>query len=45
MSVKYFLDALIVAAALEARRERLYREDLSHGQTIGSLRIEHPFIS
>jgi predicted nucleic acid-binding protein len=34
-----------VAAALEARCDRLYSEDLSHGQTIGALRIENPFIS
>ena len=41
----HFYDALIVAAALEARCDRLYSEDLSHGQTIGALRIENPFVS
>ncbi len=39
----HFYDALIVAAALEAGCERLYTEDLQHGQTIGGLRIENPF--
>jgi predicted nucleic acid-binding protein len=39
----HIYDALIVAAALEARCERLYSEDLSHGQIIGSMRIENPF--
>ncbi len=39
----HFYDALIVAAALEARCERLYTEDLQHGQTIGTLLIENPF--
>ncbi len=39
----HFYDALIVAAALDAGCERLYSEDLQHGQTIGSLRIENPF--
>jgi predicted nucleic acid-binding protein len=39
----HFYDALIVTAALEAGCERLYSEDLQHGQTIGHLRIENPF--
>ena len=39
----HFYDALIVAAALEAGCERLYSEDLQHGQAIGSLRVENPF--
>jgi predicted nucleic acid-binding protein len=39
----HFYDALIVAAALEAGCERLYSEDMQHGQAIGSLRIENPF--
>ncbi len=39
----HFYDALIVAAALEAGCERLYSEDLQHGQSIGALRIENPF--
>ncbi len=39
----HFYDSLIVAAALEAGCERLYSEDLQHGQAIGALRIENPF--
>ena len=38
-----FWDALIVAAALEARCTRLLTEDLQHGQTIEGLRVENPF--
>ena len=38
-----FFDALIVAAALEAGCDTLYSEDMQHGQTFGSLRIENPF--
>ncbi len=41
----HFYDALIIAAALEAGCERLYSEDLSHGQMIGALRIENPFLA
>lgn len=36
-------DSLIVAAALEARCEVLYTEDLQHGQRIEGLRIVNPF--
>ncbi|MGC2821301.1 MAG: PIN domain-containing protein [Candidatus Sulfotelmatobacter sp.] len=36
-------DSLIVAAALDGQCERLYSEDLQHGQKIESLRIENPF--
>jgi len=37
-------DALVVAAALEARSEILYSEDLHDGQMInGQLRIRNPF--
>lgn len=39
-----FFDALIVAAALEAGCDRLYSEDMQHGQTIGALRIHNPFV-
>jgi predicted nucleic acid-binding protein len=39
-----FFDALIVAAALEAGCDTLFSEDLQHGRTIGTLRIENPFI-
>lgn len=36
-------DALIVAAALEARCHVLYSEDMQDGQVIGSLTIRNPF--
>jgi predicted nucleic acid-binding protein len=39
-----FHDALIVAAAIEARCDTLYSEDMQHGQAIGALRIQNPFI-
>lgn len=37
-------DSLIVAAALEAECSVLYSEDLQHGQRIGNLRVENPFL-
>ena len=37
-------DSLIVAAALQAKSELLLSEDLQHGQKIGGLRIENPFL-
>ena len=36
-------DSLIVAGALEAACDRLYTEDLQHGQVIEGLRIVNPF--
>jgi predicted nucleic acid-binding protein len=39
-----FYDSLIVAAVLEAGCRRLLSEDLQHGQRIGKLRIENPFL-
>jgi predicted nucleic acid-binding protein len=39
-----FCDGLIVAAALEAGCDTLYSEDMQHGQTIGTLRIQNPFV-
>lgn len=36
-------DAAIVQAALDARCDVLYTEDLQHGQRIGSLEIVNPF--
>ena len=39
-----FYDSLIVAAALEAGCTTLYSEDLQHGQIIGELRVENPFL-
>jgi predicted nucleic acid-binding protein len=40
-----FYDSLIIAAALEAGCETLYSEDFQHGQQIGRLRIENPFVA
>jgi predicted nucleic acid-binding protein len=40
-----FYDSLIIAAALEAGCTLLYSEDLHHGQQIGQLRIENPFVT
>ena len=37
-------DTLIVAAALRARCEVLYTEDLQHGRRFGNLRIINPFV-
>jgi len=37
-------DSLIVAAALQAECELLLSEDLQHGQKIGALRVENPFL-
>jgi predicted nucleic acid-binding protein len=39
-----FWDALIVEAALAAGADRLLTEDLQHGQTIGGMRVENPFL-
>jgi predicted nucleic acid-binding protein len=39
-----FWDALIVEAALSAGADRLLTEDLQHGQEIGGLRVENPFL-
>jgi predicted nucleic acid-binding protein len=36
-------DALIVAAAQDAGCERLFSEDLQHGQRFGTLTVEDPF--
>jgi predicted nucleic acid-binding protein len=38
-----FYDALIIAAALGAGCQRLYSEDLQHGQRIEGLTIQNPF--
>ena len=37
-------DALIVAAALQAKCGVLYSEDFQHGQLIGELQIQNPFL-
>ena len=36
-------DALIVAAALEGNCGILYSEDLQHGRSFGSLKVQNPF--
>lgn len=38
-----FWDALIVEAALDAGAQRLYTEDLQHGQSFENLQIINPF--
>ncbi len=37
-------DSLIVAAALEGDCEKLYSEDLQHGQKVEGMRVENPFV-
>ena len=37
-------DALIVEAALKAGADRLFTEDLQHGQIIEGMRVENPFL-
>jgi predicted nucleic acid-binding protein len=37
-------DSLIVSAALQARCDLLYTEDLQHGQRFGSLQVTNPFL-
>jgi predicted nucleic acid-binding protein len=39
-----FCDALIVEAALKAGADRLFTEDLQHGQVIEGMRVENPFL-
>jgi predicted nucleic acid-binding protein len=38
-----FWDAMVVQAAIDAGCERLYSEDLNHGQRFGPLTIVNPF--
>ena len=40
-----FYDALIVAAAIEAKCRILYSEDFQNGQKFGSLVVKNPFVS
>jgi predicted nucleic acid-binding protein len=40
-----FWDALIVQAALLAGAKKLLSEDLHHGQSIGGVTVENPFIT
>jgi predicted nucleic acid-binding protein len=37
-------DALIVSAALQARCDLLFTEDLQHGQRFGTLQVRNPFL-
>ena len=39
-----FRDALIVEAALKAGADRLFTEDMQHGQVIEGMRVENPFL-
>jgi predicted nucleic acid-binding protein len=39
-----WFDSLIVSAALQANCDRIYTEDLQHGQRFGSLLVENPFL-
>lgn len=39
-----FWDALIVEAALKAGADRLFTEDMQHGQIIEGMRVENPFL-
>ena len=39
-----FWDALIVEAALRSGADRLFTEDMQHGQVIEGLRVENPFL-
>lgn len=37
-------DALVAASAIEGRCALLYSEDFQHGQRLGGVRIENPFL-
>lgn len=39
-----FWDSAIIAAALAMGCDRVYTEDLNHGQTVDGLRIISPFL-
>jgi predicted nucleic acid-binding protein len=39
-----FWDALVIVSASRLGAVRLLSEDLQHGQTIGGIRIENPFV-
>lgn len=43
MSISFW-DALIVEAALKAGADRLFTEDMQHGQVIEGMRVENPFL-
>lgn len=39
-----WFDSIIISSAISAGCPTLYSEDLQHNQTIGTLRIENPFL-
>jgi predicted nucleic acid-binding protein len=39
-----WFDALIVQAAIDARCDTLYSEDLQHGRKFGGLEVVNPFV-
>jgi len=39
-----WFDSLIVSAAMQARCDVLYTEDLQHGQSFGGVRVVNPFL-
>jgi|SRR5215210_496735 len=39
-----FWEALIVEAALKSGADRLFTEDMQHGQVIEGMRVENPFL-
>ena len=39
-----FWDALVIAAAINANTQKIFTEDLNHGQTIEGILIENPFL-
>lgn len=43
MSISFW-DALIVETALKSGADRLFTEDLQHGQLIEGMRVENPFL-
>ena len=43
MSISFW-DALIVEAALKSGADRLFTEDMQHGQIIEGMRVENPFL-
>ena len=43
MSISFW-DALIVEAALKSGADRLFTEDMQHGQVIEGMRVENPFL-
>lgn len=39
-----FWDALIISSAASAKCEKIWTEDLNHGQLIGQVRVENPLL-